>query len=803
VKYKSRWSSEHRIVSSQVLTTATTPELVQEVEETQRVIGRSLKRKEDLRVLTGKTRYVDDIKFANLLHSAVLRSTYAHARITKLDTTGAKQSAGVRAVFTFKDLPEKSRYFSGAETKDGLKLDRPVLANDEVCFVGEPIVFVVADTRYQAEDALENIKVDFEPLPVIIDPEFALKDESPKSHSGMKTNLAVVDTVTVGDVDSAFSKAAKVVKLDLLNQRLSPAPMEPRSVIANFDSGTQMLNVWISTQGPFQTRSDLAKFFDFPENRVRVYAPDVGGGFGAKVSLYPEDVLVSWASVTIGKPIKWIETRTENFLSMTHGRGQLQHVELASTDNGRILGLKVRIVGDSGAYLTGGSSDATFTLRMCPGQYMIPAYKGEALVVLTNKITHEAYRGASRPEATYLIERAIDELSRELGIDSAEVRLRNFVPKEDFPFKTAGNLTYDTGDYSMNLQRALDLSKYDKWREEQRRARASGRLIGIGLVTYVEICAFGPDFPQTGAVSVSQTGKVTVITGNSPHGQGHETPLAQIVAEKLGLSVDDIVVVYGDTMMLPWGTFTAGSRSAALGGTAVLNATEKIKEKMSKIASAVLEIPEEDLYFSEGQIISRSRKSDDPKKNVSFTKIADLAYRPTKLPKGIESVLFAFSSFAPPNYTYPFGTHIAVIEIERETGKLRILDYTSVDDCGKVINPMIVEGQIHGGVVQGLGQALLEDVNYDEGGQLLSSSFMDYQIPLAEDIPNIHSYRTETPSDSNPLGIKGIGEAGTIAGTPVIAIAVRDALSQYGTRVEKMPFSLEYTWSLAKGNSKN
>ncbi len=463
----------------------------------------------------------------------------------------------------------------------------------------------------------------------------------------------------------------------------------------------------------------------------------------------------------------------------------------------------MKLIGDSGAYLTSGSSDATFTLRMCPGQYIIPAYKGEAYIVLTNKVPHDAYRGASRPEATYLIERSMDELSRELGVDPAEIRLRNFIPKEDFPFKTAGDLEYDSGDYSMNLKRALELAQYDNWREEKKRAEASGRLLGIGLATYVEICAFGPDFPQTGAVSITQTGKVTIITGNSPHGQGHETPLAQIAAEKLGISVEDVVVVYGDTAMLPWGTFTAGSRSAALGGSAVLMSVEKLKEKMTKIASMVLEVPEEDIYFANGEIVSRSRKTDDPKKKVSFEKIAEMAYQPTKLPKGMESVLFAFSSFAPPNFTYPFGTHIAVVEIDQETGRLKILDYTSVDDCGKVINPMIVEGQIHGGIAQGLGQALLEEVQYDENGQLLSSSFQDYMIPLAEDVPNIHSFRTETPTYANPLGIKGIGEAGTIAATPALANAVRDALSENGVMLEKMPFSLDYLWSLANLPKRN
>lgn len=772
-------------------------------EEAVQLLGRPLKRKEDPRILSGRSRYVDDIKLPNQLHSAVLRSVYAHARIKGIDTSSALNAPGVRLILTFKDLPKDSAFLPVLEMKDGTKVQRPLLANEEVCFVGEPVAFVVADTRYQAEDALELINVDYEPLLPVTDPEVGIKQGSPSCHSGLKSNVVMVDSVSFGDANSAFEKAPKVVRVDLLNQRLAPSPMEPRASLASFDPSTQMLTAWISTQGPFQSRSDLAKLLKLSENKVRVFAPDVGGGFGAKISPYSEDILVCLSSMATGKPVKWIETRTENFLSMTHGRGQIQHVEIASTERGRILGLRVKLIGDAGAYLTEGSSDATFTLRMCPGQYSIPAYVGEAHIVLTNKVPHDAYRGASRPEASYLIERAMDELARELGMDPSEVRLHNYVPKEDFPFKTAGGLTYDTGDYAMNLRRALELSHYDKWREEQRRARAAGRLIGIGLATYVEICAFGPDFPQTGAVSVSQTGAVTVITGNSPHGQGHETPLSQIVADKLGIPLDQVVVTYGDTMMLPWGTFTAGSRSAALGGSAVLMSVEKIREKMAKIASMVLEVPEEDIIFREGEIISKSRKSDDPKKKISFAKIAGMAYVPSKLPKGMESVLFAFSSFAPPNFTYPFGTHVAVVEIEPETGRLKILDYTSVDDCGKVLNPLVVEGQIHGGIVQGVGQAILEEIRYSETGELLSSSFLDYQIPLAEDIPNIHSYRTETPTTSNPLGIKGIGEAGTIAGTPVIANAVRDALAENGVKVEKMPFTLDYMWTLANVIEKN
>lgn len=750
-----------------------------------------------MRLISGKSRYVDDIKLPGMLHGAVMRSNYAHAKIQSIDVSEALEAPGVRLVLTSKDLPSYVTSLPIQETQDGTRLERPILAKDEVCHIGEPVAYIVAESRSQAEDALELVNVEYSPLPVVSDPESAMSENSPKSHSRLKSNVVMIDTRTVGDVDAAFQKAKRIVKVDLVNQRLAPAPLEPRGCVASYDRGTDMLTLWISAQGPFRSRQEVGAIIRVSDNKMRVHAPDVGGAFGAKISCYQEEVLTCLSSMELGHPVKWMESRTENFVSMTHGRGQLQHAEIAATEDGRILGLRIRLIGDAGAYFTEGSGDATFTLLMAMGQYVIPAYRGEAYIVLTNKVPHDAYRGAARPEATYLIERIVDELARELGMDPAEVRLRNFIPKENFPYKTIGGLVYDTGDYAMNLQRALELSHYDKWREEQRLARASGRLVGVGLTTYVEICAFGPDFPQTGAVTVSPRGKVTIISGNSPHGQGHETPLAQIAAEKFGISLNDVVVSYGDTGTLPWGTQTAGSRSIALGGTAVLMSVEKIKTKMAQVASHLLDVPAEDLVFSNGQVLSI--KDPEGKKNISFEKLAALSYNPLKLPTGMEPVLYAFSCFAPKNHTYPFGTHVAVVEIEKDTGRVKILDYTSVDDCGNVVNPMLVEGQIHGGIAQGLGQALLEEIRYDDEGQLLTSSFLDYQIPMAEDIPVIHSFRTETPSTSNPLGVKGIGEAGAIAATPAIAIAVRDALSG-ASKIKSMPFSLERVWA-SLGNS--
>ncbi|MHB8567072.1 MAG: xanthine dehydrogenase family protein molybdopterin-binding subunit [Nitrososphaerales archaeon] len=776
-------------MSQQVLASTNT-ELQEQTPEAL-LTGRPLKRKEDFRLLTGRSPYVDDLKMPGMLHSAVLRSPYAHANILGINVSKSLKASGVRLVLTAKDIPNGVSSLPVSETDDGVTIPHPLLASGTVNYVGEPVAFIIADTRYQAEDALELIDVDYEALRAVIDPLEASKENSAKVHPSIKSNIVTVSKVNSGNIDEAFEKAAKVISLDLLNQRLAPSPLETRSCLASYNSGNGTLSMWLSTQGPFQAKTDIASILGIPENRVRIIAPEVGGGFGAKISMYSEEILASISSMKLSLPVKWIETRSENLQSMTHGRGQLQHVEIASNEKGRILGMKVKLIGDAGAYLTDGSSDATFTIKMSPGTYIIPAYYGEAQIVLTNKVPHDAYRGASRPEAIYLIERAVDELARELKLDPAEVRLRNFIPRENFPYTTVGDLTYDSGDYAMNLKKALELSSYDHWLDEQKRARSQGRLVGIGISTYVEICAFGPDFPQTAAISVTQSGKVTIISGTSPHGQGHETPLSQIAADKLGIKIEDIYVSYGDTALLPWGTFTAGSRSAALGGSAVLMCAEKIRDKMARIAAKALEVPVEDIAFENGEIFSKTNRQ-DPKKRFSFHKVASYAYKPKRLPEGIEPTLFAFSAFAPPNYTFPFGTHVAVIEIDKDTGKIKVLSYTSVDDCGKVLNPLIVEGQIHGGIAQGLAQALLEGVKYSDDGQLLTASFLDYQIPMAEDIPELNSFRTETPTTSNPLGIKGVGEAGTIAATPTLANAVADALAPLGKKVLDMPLTPNY-----------
>ncbi|HYB05044.1 MAG TPA: xanthine dehydrogenase family protein molybdopterin-binding subunit, partial [Nitrososphaerales archaeon] len=501
--------------------------------ETSLIFGKSLRRSEDPRLVAGQGKYVDDLRLSNLLNSTVVRSPYAHAKIKKIDTSEACIAPGVKLVLTIADLPEYI-VLPTLAMPDGRKIPRPVLASDEAHFFGEAVAFVVADTKQHAEDAAELVKVDYEPLQAAVDMEKAMEPGSALTHLSLQSNIAVTDRITFGDVETAFKNAYKTARVKHLNQRLSPAPLESRACLADYSIVSGTLTFWISTQSPFSVRSNLSNLLQIAENKVRVIGPEVGGGFGAKIALYPEDVLVCLASMNLGQPVKWIESRTENFQTMTHGRGQIEDIELAADERGKLLGMKVKLVGDAGPYLTGDSSDVTFTIRMIGGAYVIPAYEGQATVVFTNKALHDSYRGAARPEATFAIERAMDELAKVMGMDPAELRMINFVQKDAFPYDIRTGFSYDSGDYTLTLQKALDLSGYEKWREIQRQAKKEGRLIGIGLTSYVEICGFDPDTPQTASITVSASGKVMVISGTFPHGQGHETPFAQIVADAIG-----------------------------------------------------------------------------------------------------------------------------------------------------------------------------------------------------------------------------------------------------------------------------
>lgn len=760
-------------------------------------VGRAVKRTEDPRLVQGLGHYVDDIKLAGELYVAFLRSPYAHARISSIDTSAAKSAPGVVAVFTGEDIEGRVGYVPCAAALEGLKVPKyPVLAISKVFFVGQPIAAVVAESRYAARDAVDLINIDFEPLDAVVDPEAAAT--SPAIHEEFGDNIAYVHRAGIGDVDAAFAQADRVVKQKMRHQRLAPVSLEPRGVLASYLPGEKHLTIWTSTQIPHLLRTQLAIMLGLPENKLRVIAPEVGGGFGSKLNVYAEEALVGFISMQLGRPAKWIETRRENLSATIHGRAQVGEVELALKNDGSILGLRYTVTADLGAYhqlLT--PAIPTLTGLMLSGCYKIPAISMVCTGVFTNKMATDAYRGAGRPEATYVIERIVDIASAEIGIDPVEIRRINFPAPEEFPFATATGLFYDSGNYQAALDRALELVDYRTLRSEQEAARNQGRLLGIGLSTYVEICALGPSAAmpaggwESATVRVEPTGKVTVLTGASPHGQGQETSFAQITADMLGVDLDDVYVIHGDTSIVQYGIGTFGSRATAVGGTAVVYAIEKVLVKARKVAAHLLGVEPESLTFENG-VFSGSPED----KQVTIQQVALAAHLANNLPADTEPGLEATYFFEPKNFTFPFGTHICLVEVDRETGDVKILRYLAVDDCGKVINPLLVEGQIEGGIAQGLGQALFEEVVYDENGQLITGTLMDYALPKAHQLPRYELDRTETPTDVNPLGIKGVGEAGTIGSTPAIVNAVIDALRPFGVRHIDMPLRPEKIWRL-------
>lgn len=767
-----------------------------------KMVGAKVKRREDPRLVRGLAHYVDDINLPNTLHVSILRSPYAHARITTLETDAALKHPGVVAVVTGPDLRDQVGLVPVASQNPSLRVPKHhVLAVEKVCYVGEAVAAVVAEDRYTARDALDLIRVDYELLPAVSDAEKALASGAPVIHSEWPDNVAFRWELKQGNLAHAFKEAHKVVRQRFVHQRLAPIAIEPRGVLARYLPGEKELTVWSSTQIPHLLKTQLSLMLNLPENRVRVIAPEVGGGFGSKLNVYREEALIGYLALKLNRPVKWIEGRRENIQTTIHGRGQIGEAEVAVKKDGTLLGLQYKVIADIGAYhqlLTPGIPPLTGL--MLSGCYKIPAIGMEVTGVFTNKIATDAYRGAGRPEATYVVERMMDRVAQELGIDRVEFRKKNFPRPKDFPFKTATGLVYDSGNYQAALDKALKLAGYEKLRGEQNKLRRQGRYLGIGLSTYVEICAMGPSAAmpaggwEYGAVKVEPTGKVTVLTGVSPHGQGQETSFAQIVADELGVDIDDITVVHGDTSAVPSGIGTFGSRATAVGGTAVYQAAEKVKEKAREIAAHLLEADPEDLTFSDGRFSVKGV----PKKGLTIQQIALEAYMARRLPKKMEPGLSATSVFEPSNFTFPFGTHICVVEVEPQTGKVEIKKYVAVDDCGKVINPLLVDGQIQGGIAQGLGQALFEEVLYDENGQLLTSSLMDYPLPRALDLPRLELSRTETPTPVNPLGIKGVGEAGTIGSTPAIVNAVVDALAPFGVTDIDMPLKPEKIWQLCQ-----
>jgi carbon-monoxide dehydrogenase large subunit len=770
------------------------------------VFGSGIRRREDPRLITGTAAYTDDLVLPRMAHMAILRSPYAHARIKSIDTTRAGQAPGVVAVFTGADTAAALGPMPCAWLlpNANLKVARyPQLATDVVRYVGDCVAVVVAEDRYQAQDALEMIEVDYDPLPVVVDARAAVADGAVQLHGDVPGNQAFHWTVAGGDVDAAFARADVVVKDRIVQQRLIPTAMETRAAVAHYVRATGELTLWNTTQNPHIVRFLASLVTGISEDKLRVVAPEVGGGFGSKIATFPGEFLAIYCSMKLGRPVKWTETRRENYVATTHGRDHVQDVELAATKDGEILGLRATVWAGMGAYLSTAAPGIPTILHglMLAGPYKVPALKEDVYGAYTNTTPVEAYRGAGRPEATFMLERMLDKLSDALKIDPVEIRRRNLLPPFDDGCPVVTGLTYDSGNYQAALDKALDHIGYRALRDEQARLRTEGRYVGIGVCTYVEICGLGPSqvagaigfqggLWESAIVRFHPSGKVHVFIGASPHGQGEETTFAQIVASELGVDVNDVKVVHGDTDNTPMGWGTYGSRTTAVSGAALATALGKIKEKAKVLAAHLIEAAPEDIEYADGRFFVRGA----PTRAKTIQDIALMANVAWNLPPGMEAGLEATSFYDPPNFVYPFGAHVAVVEVDGETGAVALKRYVAVDDCGPQINPVIVEGQVHGGVVQGIGQALWEGAVYDEGGQLVTGSLLDYAIPRADVLPTIDVLSTVTRSPHHPLGVKGIGEAGTIASTAAVYNAVVDALEPFGVDTLTMPLTPERVW---------
>jgi aerobic carbon-monoxide dehydrogenase large subunit len=769
------------------------------ITQVEKLVGKRIRRREDPRLITGTATYVDDIQMPGMHYAAIVRSPHAAARIRSIDTKAAAETPSVAAIYTGKDTAKVGPVPCGASLP-GLRVPHHyILATDRVYFVGHPVAVVVATDKYLARDAAEKIEIDWDVLPAVADPEKAIAAGAPPVHPEWPDNVAFNYHQEGGDVDKAFAEAEVVVKQRITSQRLIPAAMETRGVVAEWRAADRQLNLYTSTQVPHLVRTLVAGMLGLEENRMRVIAPEVGGGFGSKLNVYAEEALMGFVAMQIGKPVKWIESRRENFLCTTQGRGHVDYFELAAKKDGTILGIKLKLIQDLGAYhqlLT--PAIPTLSVLMMPGLYRTQNVRADIVGAFTNCVPTDAYRGAGRPEATHGIERMVDILAAELKMDPAEIRIKNFVHREEFPFPTATGLIYDSGNYAAPLDKAMATVDYKNLREEQAEARKQGKFMGIGICTYGEICGFGPS-PATPAggwesatVKIEPSGKVTVLTGTCSHGQGEETTFAQIAADELGVDIDDILVLRGDTTIVPYGIGTFGSRATAIGGTALYFALQEVKEKVKKFGAMLLE--SDDVSFANGRVTcSKTGQS------KSFAEIAGATYRAMKLPPNTDPGLQSTHFWEPPNFTFGFGAHIVVTDIDKDTGQVMVRRYVAVDDCGNILNPLIVDGQVHGGVAQGLGQALWEQAVYDDNGQLITGEYMDYAMPRAHMMPWVESDHTITPSPVNPLGVKGVGEAGTIGCSPAVVNSVVDALSPLGVRHLDMPLTPEKIWKVMAG----
>jgi carbon-monoxide dehydrogenase large subunit len=766
-------------------------------------VGRSLRRKEDPRLITGRARYVDDISLPGTLWAAFVRSPEAHAKVTSIDISGAAEHPGVAAVFTGADLTDLAGPLPMAWVPPGVNVNNPEhwpLAKGTVNHVGDPVAMVLGSDRYAVVDAAEQVVVEYDPLPAIVDPEAALEG-GPYVHESLGTNECHQWSLGGGDLDAGFAEADVIVERRVVNHRIAGAPIEPRGVLADYRAGS--LTEWTGTQVPHFVRLFLSILLGMSEERVRVIAPEVGGGFGSKLQVYGEEVMCAWASRKTGHPVKWIETRTENMATAHQGRDQIAYTKMGAKRDGTITAFHTKIIADFGAYnmlLT--PMIPSLGAFVMSGVYKIPAVHTDITGVFTNKCPTDAIRGAGRPEATHMIEVTLDQLAAELGMDPLEIRRKNFIPKEDFPAETAIGVVYDSGDYVKTLDLLLEHVDVPAFRKEQEELRAQGVYRGIGFCTYTEICGLAPTRItgpegfgvqaggwESAMVRVHNTGAVTVYTGASPHGQGHETSFAQIVADRLGVDPAVVEVLHGDTGQGPEGRNTYGSRSLAVGGEALARCAVKIADKAKAIVAHHLEAAPEDIEVTDGKFAVKG----SPDKGMTLAEVAGAAYL-NQVPEGHEPGLETTTFWEPENFVFPFGAHACVVDVDPETGKTKIVRYVAVDDCGPAINPMLIDGQLHGGIAHALGQALYEQVAYDEDGQLVTGTFVDYALPTAAEMPSFELDRTETPSPVNSLGVKGIGEAGTIAASAAATNAVIDAVRPLGVPYLNMPLTPMRVW---------
>jgi carbon-monoxide dehydrogenase large subunit len=766
-------------------------------------VGQPLRRKEDPRLITGRGRYIDDISLPGTLWMALVRSPEAHARIVSIDVSAARERAGVEAVFTGQDMTDLGAPLPMAWVPPGVEVNNPPhwpLARDAVRHVGDPVAVVVGDDRYAVIDAAEDVVVEYDPLPVVTDPEAALAGP-PFVHEQFGTNQVHQWSLAGGDLEAGFAEADVIVERRVVNHRTAGAAIEPRGVLADYRTGE--LTLWSSTQVPHFVRLFLSLLLGISEERVRVIAPEVGGGFGSKLQVYGEEVLACWCSRKLEHPVKWIETRTENMAVTHQGRDQIADVRMGAKRDGTITAFHVRIMADFGAYnmlLTPLiPSLGAFVMGGC---YKIPAVQTDIVGVFTNKCPTDAIRGAGRPEATHMVEVTLDQLAAELGIDRLELRRRNFIPKEDFPAAVATGVIYDSGDYEKTLDRLLEHLDLGGFLREQEELRSHGVYRGVGFSTYTEICGLAPSRVtgpagvglqaggwESAMVRVNNTGAVTVYSGSSGHGQGHETVFAQIVADRLGVDPSVVEVLHGDTSMGPEGRNTYGSRSVAVGGEALAKCATKIADKAKAIVAHNLEAAPEDIELRDGIFSVKG----SPDKGMALADVAGAAYL-AMIPDGMEPGLEETTFYDPENFVFPFGAHACVVEVDADTGKVRVVRYVAVDDCGNAINPLLIDGQVHGGIAHAIGQALYERVHYDEDGQLVTGTFVDYALPTAAELPSFETDRTVTPSPVNSLGAKGVGEAGTIAASPAVTNAVIDALRPLGVSYLNMPLTPMRVW---------